>query len=329
MELNLSNEEINSITWYKGEGYDFINKMLRKMGGSLDMNLIKKIIEENNVSEIVNACYHIRNIDNILKRSPYYKGKLYRGMLNIDYNQTFINHSYSSTSSDIRVAQEFSGDKCCLLAFNVTENDKIHYIDMNIFYKKYLNKNDEEYEILLERDIAFHNIHLIGILETRTVKNYEETNVYSCVVQKMPKLNIETLIQQNNLENNLKNLLHLKSSQDGDIYKKKLKNEIEELKYELKQNETQLEKIIIETKNNKIIIDFYQKFQNLKDEFEKQIIDEKLTNILYDTFEQIIKDINDKRRKIKKLKEELYNEKLPSVKIIKIDNIIKNLLKNI
>jgi hypothetical protein len=145
----------------------------------------------------------------------------------------------------------------------------------------------------------------------------------------MPKLNIETLIQQNNLENNLKNLLHLKSSQDGDIYKKKLKNEIEELKYELKQNETQLEKIIIETKNNKIIIDFYQKFQNLKDEFEKQIIDEKLTNILYDTFEQIIKDINDKRRKIKKLKEELYNEKLPSVKIIKIDNIIKNLLKNI
>lgn len=336
MELNLSNKEIESITWYKGEGYDFINKLLRKMGGSLDKELIKKIIEENDVSEIVNACYHIQNIDNALKRSPYYKGKLYRGMSNIDYNQTFINHSYSSTSSDIRVSQEFSGKKCCLLAFNVTEHDKIHYIDMNIFYKKYLNKQDDEYEILLERDIAFHNVHLIGILETQTFKNYEETNIYSCVIQKLPKLNIETLIQQNHLENDLRNSLNLKSIQEEtEISKKKLKNELEELKYELKQQETQLEEIINNTNNNKIVIELYKKFKNLEDasgfadENEKQIIDDKLTDILYNIFEKIIKDINDKRRKIKKIKEEIYNEKLPSIKIVKIDTIIKNLLKNI
>ena len=329
MELNLSNEEINSIQWYKGEGYDFINKTLRKMSGSLDTKLINKIIEENDVSEIVNACYHIQNIDNALKRSPYYKGKLYRGMSNIDYNQTFINHSYSSTSSDIRISQEFSGDKCCLLAFNITENDKIHYIDMNIFYKKYLNKKDDEYEIILERDIAFHNVHLIGILETQTFKNYEETNIYSCVVQKLPKLNIETLIQQNNLEKNLKNLLHLKSTQEEtELSKKKLKNELEELHYELKKHEIQLEEIINKTKNNKTVIELYKKFQNLEDETEKQIIDDKLTDILYNIFEEIIKDINNERRKIKKIKEEIYNEKL-SVKIIKIDNVIKNLLKNI
>ena len=333
MELNLSNEEIDSITWYKGEGYDFINKTLRKMGGSLDSKLIKKIIE-NNISEIANACYHIQNIDNILKRSPYYKGKLYRGMSNIDYDKTFINNSYSSASTDIRVSQEFSGEKCCLLAFNITENDKIHYINMNIFYKKYLNKQDDECEILLERDIAFHNIHLIGILETRTLKSYEETNIYSCVIQKLPKLNIESLIQQNNLESYLKNSLNLKlTHEETEISKKKLKYELEELKYELKQNEEQLEEMINKTKNNKNIIELYKKFQNLEDasadESEKQIIDDNLRDILYNIFEQIIKNINDKRRKIKKIKEEIYNEKLPSVKIIKIDNIIKNLLKNI
>ena len=200
---NLTKEEIESIQWYKGEGYDIINKSLRRLSGSVDTKLLEKLIEEVEIEDF----NHIKNIDNVLKRSPYYKGKLYRGLNDVKYNETFINYSYCSSTYDIRVAEEFSGNDCCLLSFNLTKNDKIHYIDMNQFYKKYFNKEDDEKEILLDRDLIFQNIRLIGLLETQTAKEYSEKKIYSCIVQNMQKLNIESLIKQKELETEILNTL--------------------------------------------------------------------------------------------------------------------------
>ena len=212
---NLTKEEIESIQWYKGEGYDSINKSLRRLSGSVDSNILEKLIEDVDIEDF----NHIKNIDNVLKRSPYYKGKLYRGLNYVDYNETFINYSYSSSTYDIRVAQEFSGDKCCLLSFNLTEKDKIHYIDMNQFYKKYFNKEDDEMEILLDRDLIFQNVRLIGLLEYQTEKEYSEKNIYSCIVQNMQKLNIDSLIQKKQLEKEIvKTLKVTKKKKKEEVY---------------------------------------------------------------------------------------------------------------
>ena len=160
----MNEEEIKSLTFYQGNGYMKINKFLR------DYQDKDKIVD------------HIKRIDHSL--SNKHEGKtVYRGVPNLvlllnktleaGFDHTFIDHGYSSTTTNLCKTYNFlNNDTCCVLSFSIpkgvkgfsfTEDEKTDFMEM------------KEDEILLERNLQY-------FLTEPVLLN--GMKVYPCIVKK-------------------------------------------------------------------------------------------------------------------------------------------------
>ena len=159
----MDDDEIKSLSFYQGNGYLKINKFFR------DFQDLDKIIK------------HTKRIDNVL--TTKHVGKtVYRGISNLSallditseagFDHTFIDHGYSSTSTDFCKAVRFTENSCCVLSFSIPEGIKgFHFSEdeNNDFMKM------KEDEILLERNLQYFLSEPVLI---------NGIKVYPCIVKK-------------------------------------------------------------------------------------------------------------------------------------------------
>ena len=128
-----------SLAHYKGNGYGDINGTLRQN------NITDDIISQYRENKII---YHIKNIDEAIKNAgnPGHKIQLFRGgSVQFDLMNNFIEKGFSSCTTDINTAVNFTKNNCCILTF-FTEPS----IDGYTFT---YTGNYTESEILLKRNI--------------------------------------------------------------------------------------------------------------------------------------------------------------------------------
>lgn len=182
----MSKEQLESLKYYKEDGYREINEFLRDIRNTDSM---LKSLPDKKYKNYEKIKKHILNIDNLFKITKYqYNDKqiLYRGFSPYYGKETKTDeYGYVSTTKNIDVALSFASQNCCILEFYLPENVK--GIDMSKANKSkdsYLEEEDYEEEVLLERNIQFTNIRKIGIKSSGT-KNVE---IYAATVQKIVPL---------------------------------------------------------------------------------------------------------------------------------------------
>lgn len=151
-----------SLTYYQSYGYKSINRFLR------DFTDYEKILD------------HMKHIDHSLTDS--YEGiTVYRGISNMEdllqatneagFDHTFIDHGYSSTSTNFCTSASFIMNKCCVLSFVIPTG-----IRGFSFREKETDFNKmKEDEIVLERDLQY-------FFTEPTMLN--GIKVYPCIVKK-------------------------------------------------------------------------------------------------------------------------------------------------
>lgn len=160
----MNETEIKSLTFYQGDGHKKINKLLRDFG---DRDTLLD---------------HIKKIDKTL--SDKYEGEtVYRGIPNLTgllnktteagFDHTFIDHGYSSTTTNFCKSYYFlNEDLCCILAFSIPKGVKGFSFNEK---EKTDFRNMKEDEILLERNLQYFLTEPIVI---------NKLTVYPCIVKK-------------------------------------------------------------------------------------------------------------------------------------------------
>ena len=175
---NLTTEERDVLTFYKGMGFENINNLLihNYLDFSNVQHILKKMLKEIlppneniNLEIIIYYSYklltdRIKILDGIINK---YKTKneliVYRGMKcdglfsRLKINDTFTFKNFLSTSLDINVPIEFFANDC-LLELTLPKETPICYLNWNVDNLKNLLNQDiqgSEFEILLGRNYEF------------------------------------------------------------------------------------------------------------------------------------------------------------------------------
>jgi hypothetical protein len=159
----MNTDEIESLSFYQGDGYQNINKLLRIPDKDTLFNHIKKIDKTlTNKHEGETVYRGIPNLSTLLKSTT-----------EAGFNHTFIDHGYSSTTTNFCKSYSFlKAGTCCILAFTIpkgvkgfsfNEKDKTDFKNMN------------EDEILLERNLQYFLTEPVVI---------NKLTVYPCIVKK-------------------------------------------------------------------------------------------------------------------------------------------------
>ena len=175
-----SKDVIKSLEKYKGIYYDQINTFLRD-------SVIPSVISDNFLKQSKNhiVIKDIINIDSVMSTDGYDSLKtilLYRGvsahhLQMIKEQGVIVNISYTSCSKDIDVSVGFSGNNgCCLLVFTMPEN--INFVDYENRKFGFTEEDDDEKEVLFQRNTMFDNFKHIGV--HKGIKNKPNVNIYSC-----------------------------------------------------------------------------------------------------------------------------------------------------
>jgi len=180
----MSKEQLESLKYYKEDGYREINDFLRDIRNT---DTMLKSLPDGKYKKYEKIKKHISNIDSLFKNENYkYNDKkiLYRGFSPYYGKETKTDeYGYGSTTKNIDVALSFTSQNCCILEFYLPENVKgIDMSKTNISNDSY--EEDYEEEVLLERNIQFTNIKKIGI-KSSGAKNVE---IYAATVQKIVQL---------------------------------------------------------------------------------------------------------------------------------------------
>lgn len=158
----IDREDKKSLTYYQHDGARIINKFLR------DFTDYEKILD------------HMKRIDHSLTNS--YEGiMVYRGIPNMErlltatneagFDHTFIDHGYSSTSTNLCTASRFTHTTCCVLSFVIPRGIR----GFSFREKENDFNNMREDEIVLERDLQY-------FFTEPTMLN--GIKVYPCIVKK-------------------------------------------------------------------------------------------------------------------------------------------------
>ena len=187
---------LESLKYYKEDGYEPINNLLRKVKNS---NSILNRLKDTEYSEEEK---HIKNIDKIFEEKEYsyseYDKPLYRGFspyFDIEKINNSDEYGYVSSSKDINVAEKFSDRNCCILKFYLPKTIKsIEILKTGIMDELSTDLSteirDTEGEVLLERNIQFTNIKKIG-----THSGFKDVDLYAATVQKLSQLTAEDVLK--------------------------------------------------------------------------------------------------------------------------------------
>jgi hypothetical protein len=160
-----TDKEINALKLYSDELYDNLNLYL--MG--VDLKQYLKYTDPDELRDYVNT------IDNVfykarMQGSVGYSGTLYRGKKR-DFpsgEHTFHMKAYSSTSIDVNSALEFTNNRCCLYVMDVDSD--VAYIDL--YTNNFSLKDEDEKEILLERNLFYHIYHTNNQYQDNHIQTY-------------------------------------------------------------------------------------------------------------------------------------------------------------
>lgn len=142
-----------SLKFYQGTGYGEINTFLRDP--DFDESILSKHVGDPIVS-------HINNLDKGMGYNKLGKTKFFRGIpgsfipLAVDASSGIIvNTSFTSTTSDEKIAQSFvDNGGCCILVFEIPD-------DLMTFVYKYKGAYSES-EVLIQRNTQFKIIKKVG-----------------------------------------------------------------------------------------------------------------------------------------------------------------------
>ena len=264
---NFLNSQVNKLTspnkiidGYQNCGvYSVINKYIRdgiKQTGNDFENILNHPDNENE-KEVI----YINKLDNIINTTTGYNSYLYRGIPNSIIEEykikskikqenklNIINNAYTSSSTDLVKATEFSDVGGVIIVFNIPSGIKYH--EMN---------NKGEGEILIQRGTKFTNINEINInkiindrsiLETIEAKNlifYEAT-----LKKHEPQIVKETLIEakkafeefKENEEEKISNIVEKIRANNIEMNRRSIKNFLKDNNYVI--DDVEIEEILIE-----------------------------------------------------------------------------------
>lgn len=120
---------------------------------------------------------HIINIDKMMKNNNLKNTVVFRGVNGIDLNRfpVLVNKAFTSTSTNKIIANQFSGDDCCIIRFTIPDNIKTILFE----YNKNTSAALKEDEILIERNTQFVDIKPSPIPKVfdAILKKYSPPNV--------------------------------------------------------------------------------------------------------------------------------------------------------
>lgn len=142
-----------SLKFYQGTGYGEINTFLR------DPDFNESVLTKHKDDPIV---AHINNIDRSMDTNKFGKTKFFRGIAGSFIPQAvnassgiIVNTSFTSTTSDEKVAKSYVDDVgCCILVFEIPD-------DLKTFVYKYKG-NYSESEVLVQRNTQFKIVKKLG-----------------------------------------------------------------------------------------------------------------------------------------------------------------------
>lgn len=259
-QLNKSTLPNKIIDGYQNCGvYSVINKYIRngiKQAGN-DFEDILNDPDNQNEKEVI----YINKLDNIINTTRGYNNYLYRGIPNSIIEEykiksrvkqeeklNIINNAYTSSSTDIIKATDFSDVDGVIMIFKIPSGIKYH--EMN---------NKGEGEILIQRGTKFTNINEINInkiinnrsiLETIEAKNlifYEAT-----LKKHEPQIVKETLIEakkafeefKENEEEKISNIVEKIRANNIEMNRRSIKKFLKDNNYVI--DDVEIEEILIE-----------------------------------------------------------------------------------
>jgi hypothetical protein len=144
-----------AFTFYKTDvGYWILNNYLRniEVKPPLDMPTyinIYKIVQSGGASNIIK--FIDESMDNKQTGMQVFRGIKRDKNFDIEPGNSYIERSYSSTTSNFCIAKSFINSNCCILSFRIPDNILSYDFKNNPqdFYS-------QEEEILIERNIVYH-----------------------------------------------------------------------------------------------------------------------------------------------------------------------------
>lgn len=259
-QVNKSTLPNKIIDGYQNCGvYSIINKYIRdgiKQTGNDFENILNDPHNENE-KEVI----YINKLDNIINTTRGYNSYLYRGIPNSiieEYNiksrvkqeekLNIINNAYTSSSTDLVKATEFSDVGGVIIVFNIPSDIKYH--EMN---------NKGEGEILIQRGTKFTNINEININKIIKDRSILETIgpkkliFYEATLKKHePQIVKETLIEakkafeefKENEEEKISNIVEKIRENNIEMNRRSIKKFLKDNNYVI--DDVEIEEILIE-----------------------------------------------------------------------------------
>lgn len=268
-------------------------------------NIIKNAINYNKNKQIINLIYKlIKNNNNellLLQNNKLIKNNLYNNNINIEKNKLILLDKLILLN---KLINENNYDKLYNLFYNIIKKDYINHDNASTkkdIFQSYLNYKIQDINNLnyiIKKDIKYININFIIYLfiNYKIIDINSDINILFLYIYNFHiyKYNLK------NLHNSLKEYFKQKKSLDKlqslnvKLYK--------DLKKTFKKNDLIIKKsnqIIIKYKyNEKILTNQYIKYNKIKDDFHKNILDIDI-NILYLT--ENISIVNHKINKLEKI----------------------------
>jgi len=268
-------------------------------------NIIKNAINYNKNKQIINLIYKlIKNNNNellLLQNNKLIKNNLYNNNINIEKNKLILLDKLILLN---KLINENNYDKLYNLFYNIIKKDYINHDNASTkkdIFQSYLNYKIQDINNLnyiIKKDIKYININFIIYLfiNYKIIDINSDINILFLYIYNFHiyKYNLK------NLHNSLKEYFKQKKSIEKlqtiniKLYK--------DLKKTFKKNDLIIKKsnqIIIKYKyNEKILTNQYIKYNKIKDDFHKNILDIDI-NILYLT--ENISIVNHKINKLEKI----------------------------
>ena len=207
--INAAGSTEKSVAYYKGDGFGFINGLLR-YNYIRDSEMTRSNFKEFPLLKIIN------NIDSDMRFNN--TGQLYRGVARktINSSGSYVERGYSSSSPDADTAQKFASEDCCMLLFTIPSNIRSIIIDKDV----------TEPEVVVDRNMEFYNINFAKFYIN---KKGLTTKLFTCAIRtwKMPSVE-EQLRSEREREAFIKSQGGLTKAEQEEYRKQQLKKMMED-----------------------------------------------------------------------------------------------------